>query len=145
MIAGLSNGDCNAIIGIGLQLVESSVRDFGYTGAYETGQRYFSKEPLCMVTREDDPQFTAFVNLIVTATFFAEEQEGITQSTGNQMPQVSLFGPLYGRMLKNVVEAVGTYGEIYARSVEEYIPRAGLNTENQKPYGPQHYSLFPKI
>lgn len=128
------------IVGQGLQIAEPHVRDHGYTGPYEIGKRRFSKDPRSAVTRQDDPQFTSFVNLIVSATFYAEEQ-GITQSTGHQMPLVSLFGPLHEHMLIDAIQAVGNYEELYARHVEHLVPRAGLNALNRNPFGPQHYPL----
>lgn len=88
----------------------------------------------------DDPQWSAFVYWIVSATFYAEE-EGITQATATRMPTVNLFGPLYSRMLRDVIEAVGSYSEIYERNAEDQIPRGGLNLLNVNPLGPQHYPL----
>lgn len=55
------------------------------------------------------------------------------------MPILNLFGPLYSRMLRDVIEAVGSYSEIYDRNAEEQIPRGGLNLLNANPFGPQHY------
>lgn len=141
VVAGLNTGDCNVIAGGSQEVVESSVRDNGYTGPYEVGQNRFLKDPLAVVTRQDDPQFTSFVNWIVSATFYAEE-EGITQSTAGQMPFVFLFGPLYGRMLIDAIQAVGNYAEIYARNLQSIIPRGGQNGANVNPFGPQHYPLI---
>lgn len=101
----------------------------------------FSKEPLAVVTRQDDPQFTAFVNWIVSATFYAEEK-GITEESPEGMPFTFLFGPRYVRMLKDAIQAVGNYGEIYERSLQDLVARGGQNGANVNPYGPQHYPLF---
>lgn len=78
------------------------------------------------------------MNWVVSAIFYAEE-EGITQSAATSMPVVNLFGPLYSRMFRDAIEAVGSYGEIYTRNAEDQIPRGGLNLLNVNPFGPQHY------
>lgn len=91
-----------------------------------------------MVTRQDDPQFSAFIKWIVTAIFYAEE-EGIDVQMAEAMPTVSLFGPRYGRMLINAVAAVGNYGEIYDRNLQNTVPRVGLNELSVNPLGPRQY------
>lgn len=139
-IQGLSTGECNAVVGGIQQIVEPSVRGIGYLGPYQTGVNRFTKDPLAVVTRQDDTQFSAFVNWIVISVFYAEEA-GISQATSSLMPQVALFGTLYGRMLIDAIQSVGNYGEIYARNVEALVPRAGLNSANVNPYTAQHYPL----
>ena len=137
---GLVQGECNVIIGPIMGIVEPSLRDLGFEGEYKMGSNRFSKDPLAMVTRQDDPQFSAFVKWIVSAIFYAEE-EGINNATSNEIPLVSLFGTLHGRMLKDVIQAVGNYEEIYSNNLEDFVPRAGLNRLSVNPYGPRHYPL----
>jgi general L-amino acid transport system substrate-binding protein len=111
-----------------------------FTGDYEIASGRHSKEPLTIVTREDDPQWTNFVRWIVFATIYAEEQ-GITQVTASEMPRTELFGSSLRNMLIDAINAVGNYGEIYKRSVEILVPRKnGLNSLNSDPVGPQQYS-----
>jgi len=130
---------CNAIGGGSHDIAEAAVRNSGYTGLYEVGSTRHSKEPLALVTREDDPQWTNFVRWVVFGTFYAEE-EGITQATASQMPRSDLFGALLRNMFINSINAVGNYGEIYNRSVEGLVPReGGLNAINGVPSGPQQY------
>lgn len=146
-VEGLVHGDCQAVISPVLEIVLSSLQELGFTGSYEVGSNRFSKEPFCLVTRQDDPQFSAFVKLVLTSTFYAEEQ-GIDQSVAKQMPRVSLFGPLFERMLIDVIRATGHYGEIYERNMQLTVPRGGLNALNGNPrhgeYGPRLYP-FPGI
>ena len=137
---GLGTGDCNAIAGGVVDVSLTNVRANGYQGPYEAGSRRFSKDPLALVTRSDDPQWSDFVFWIVSALFYAEE-EGITQSTSNQMPTTNLFGPLHTKIFRDAVAAVGSYGDIYARNAEQSVPRSGLNALNAQPHGPQHYAL----
>mmetsp|Transcript_27130 Transcript_27130/g.45231 ORF Transcript_27130/g.45231 Transcript_27130/m.45231 type:complete len:851 (-) Transcript_27130:149-2701(-) len=137
VVWGLIAGSCNAIFGGLLEIVEPTLRELGYTGTYEMGTTIFSKEPLALVTRQDDPQFSSFVKWIVSATFYAEE-EGIEQQNAEEMPTVSLFGPLYRRMMVDAIQAVGNYGQIYNRNVEAFEPRKDLNELSVN--GPRHYS-----
>jgi general L-amino acid transport system substrate-binding protein len=130
---------CNAIGGDSADIAADSVLASGYNGTYKVGTTRHSKEPLAIVTREDDFQWTNFVRWITFATFYAEEQ-GITQATATEMPRCDLFGPLLRNIFIDAINAVGNYGEIYARNVEALVPRAGgLNALNQAPAGPQQY------
>lgn len=138
-LRGLVTGECNVVAGGNHDVAIGSVQSVGYDGPYEIGVKTHSKDPLAIVTREDDPSFSDFCYWVVQATIFAEE-EGITQSTaGSKMPLTNLFGELFRRMLQNAVQAAGNTGELYSRNVERLIPRAGLNQLNTG--GPQMYSL----
>ena len=99
---------------------------------------FSSGQAFALATREDDFQWSAFAYWIVTATFSAEE-ENITQSTSNKMPLVNLFGPDHSRMFRDAIVATGNYGEIYARSMQSFVPRSGRNLLNDNSMGPQFY------
>lgn len=135
----LVTGTANVIAGIGFDTANITIRQF-YTGPYLEGSKLFSQESLALVTRQDDPQWTSFINWIVCATFYAEE-DGISQATYNLMPEVNLFGPSYASMFKDVIRAVGSYGYIYKRSAVSRYPRTILNMLNTAPYGPEQYPL----
>jgi hypothetical protein len=136
---GLTDGSCNVIAGGVSDVSASNVRELGqYVGEYEAGSALDFRDPLAMVTRQDDPQFSAFVYWIVSATFFAEEQ-GDSAST---MPDVYFFGSQYAGMFQNAIAAVGSYADIYDRNVEEDLPRFGMNMLNVDPIGPQHYPFY---
>lgn len=109
-----------------------------YTGEYQVGRGKFSKDPLSLVTRQNDAQWTAFVNWVVEATIYAEEK-GITQSESSQMPVQFLLGPNYSRVLRDAIQAVGNHAEIYERNMESLVQRGGLNLLNENLSGPQHY------
>jgi len=96
---------------------------------------------LCLVTRQDDVQWSNYVYWIVECTFFAEENY-ISSSIANDMPQVRLFGEGLQRMFRDAILAVGNYGDIYEENVGSIIPRARRNllNPNSKP-GPQLYAL----
>lgn len=133
----LVTGEGNAIAGDGFDTANSTIRAI-YSGPYEPGTKLFSRENFALVTRQDDPQWSSFVYLVVTATFYAEQQ-GITQRTFQRMPLVNLFGPTFSTMLQSLIEAVGSYAEIFDRSANSRYPRTEINKLNTNPPGPQHY------
>ena len=139
-LRGLTTGECNVVAGGSHNVAQGSVESVGYFGPYEVGTNVFAKDPLAIVTREDDPVWSDFVYWVLQATIYAEEQ-GITQQTAAaEMPLTNLFGDLFTRMLQNAVQAAGNIGETTTRNVERLIPRAGLNTLNDDG-GPQLYAL----
>lgn len=139
-VEGLVAGECNVIAGGVVDVSLTSIRNTGYDGPYQTGSSRYSKDPLALVTREDDVQWSKFVFWIVSAIFYADEM-GITQDTASELPTIGLFGPLFFRMFQDAVGAVGNYGEIYERQAEADVPRGGLNLVNRLLSGPQHYPL----
>ncbi|KAG7340723.1 glutamine synthetase II [Nitzschia inconspicua] len=140
-LGGLADGSCNVVAGGVTDVSTTSIRSAGYEGPYQTGSGRYSKDPLAMVTREDDIQWAKFVYWIVNAIFYAEEEE-ITQDTAaEEMPEVTLFGTRFQDMFKDAVSAVGNYGEIYERNAESEVSRGGLNTLNTFLETPQLYPL----
>ena len=72
---GLATGACNAVAGGVVDVSVSNIRTIGqYDGEYETGSGRLSKDPLALVTRQDDPQWSAYVYWTVSSVFYAEEQ-----------------------------------------------------------------------
>lgn len=139
-LEGLADGSCNVIAGGITDVSSTSVRNAGYEGPYQTGSGRYSKDPLAMVTRQDDIQWSKFVYWIVSTIFYAEE-EGITQSDAESMPEVALFGARFQDMFKDAIGAVGNYEEIYERNAEDEVSRGGLNTLNSFLATPQLYPL----
>jgi hypothetical protein len=137
---GLVSGTCNVIAGGIVDVSLTNIRNTGYTGAYQIGSGRYSKDPLALVTRQDDVEWSDFVYWIVSAIFYAEEQD-ITMETADEMPSVNLFGPLFSNMFRDAISTVGNYGEIYERSAQADVPRGGLNLVNVFLSGPQHYPL----
>lgn len=124
-------GKCNAIAGEIITVTEKQLRDRGYEGEYEIGTNVFSKEPLAAVTRDDDPEWSDIVNWVLQALLAAEEQ-GITQDNAATFPTASVFGNQFENMFIDAIEAVGNYGEIYARHLEAtgVLPRQVLDNIN---------------
>jgi general L-amino acid transport system substrate-binding protein len=138
-VEGLVSGQCNALAGGSHDIARNSVLRTGRVLDYEVGSTRYSKEPLAVVTRMDDPVWSDFVYWVVEALFIAEEQ-GITKDTAENMPRTDLFGGLFRDMLRNAVSAGGAYNELYSRNLEDIVPRAGLNLLNNGSQ-PQFYPL----
>lgn len=100
-------------------------------------------QAFALATQSNDPQWSDFVYWIVMATIYAEE-EGITmealQEQSGLMPVVSLFGERFKPMLYDSISTVGSYKQIYERSLETFIPRSGVNSPNLHLSGPQQFS-----
>ena len=137
-IEGLVNGECNALAGGSHDLARNSILQAGNVLNYEIGDVRYSKEPLAIVTRMDDPTWSDFVYWVVEALFIAEER-GLSKATATEMPTTNLFGPLFRDMLQNAVSN-GAYNELYNRNLEDIVPRAGLNLLNTGSQ-PQLYPL----
>lgn len=128
--ASLISGDCNVLSGEPSILYEQKIRDLGYEGEYVFGSKLFSKEPLAMVTRGDDPEFADLSEWVLQSLITAEAMN-ITQADAEAFPSTDVFGPKYSRMFANAVAAVGNYGEMYELHIEQRFPRSGMNFINQ--------------
>jgi hypothetical protein len=94
-----------------------------------------------MATRDDDPQFSDFVNWIMEALISAEEAQ-ITSDRAQSMNPITAFGSTFEGMVRDAVEAVGNYGELYERNLESLLPRTVTNTINDGGEGGLIYA-FP--
>jgi hypothetical protein len=74
-----------------------------------------------MVTRKKD-QLGHAANLVLRSLIHAEAAN-ITQANADEL----IIGDIPGIDLISAIRAVGNYGDIYARNMEAYLPRQGLN------------------
>jgi ABC-type amino acid transport substrate-binding protein len=88
-------------------------------------------------TRQGDSQWSAMVFWTVTAIVHAEEN-GIAQITAKNMRAVNLFGENLKQIFRDCIKGVGSYGEIYNRTLQDLIPRSGRNLLN-KDYDAQQF------
>jgi hypothetical protein len=116
----------------------------GYEGIYVFGSQIFSKEPLAMVTRGDDSVFADFVNWVFQSLATAEAMN-ITQTDAYSFPSTDLFGPKYSNMFAHAIAAVGNYGELYDRHIEDRFPRSGMNYVNQGDTGHMYAMPFGNL
>lgn len=141
MYQGLVTGECNVIAGGVADVSRTRAAVSEYNGPYALDPGRYSKDPLALVTREDDVQFSNFVFWVVSIIFASEEQNIFQADAFSKLPEVNLFGPTFSSMFRNAVSAVGNYAEIYNRNAEEAVPRGGPNLRNPQLSGPQHYPL----
>lgn len=122
------NGECNVIFQEGHILAEQAMRAAGYTGEYAIGEQLFSKEPLAIVTRNDDVEFSDFVDSILQA-LFAAEHHNITQASAVEMPLTNIFGDdrYYQAAFRDAIQQGGHYGELYERYLQSESPRNSIN------------------
>lgn len=135
-VESFSDGKCQVLAAGSVEVSKASIEKY-YSGDYEIGSLSLSRESLALVTTEDDPLWSKFVNWVGIGLVYAEEK-GITQETYFEMPRVDLFGPLIGdQMLRHAIRAVGSYGEIWTRNAAARgLKRDGRNELNTNPLGP---------
>lgn len=128
---------CNVMVGGLVQVSKASIEGSYQGDDYVVGSKPLALESLSLVTLDTDPFFSKIVNLMVVASLYAEEQ-GITNATSHKMPRVKLFGNhLNDKMLRNSIEAVGSYAEIWNRNAAPGgIVRDDRNQLNSYPFGP---------
>lgn len=68
-----------------------------------------------MVTREDDPVFSSFVNCVVVAPTHAQEI-GVTKERSRDMPLISIFGTRFSWALRDAIAYSGTYDDVYSKN-----------------------------
>ena len=90
-----------------------------------------------IATRESDAMFCSFVNSIVLATIYAQE-ENIQKVDSDKMPFAPIFGEELAWALKDAIAYSGSYDEMYARNFGHQAYR-GRNTVNKG--GPLMLSL----
>ncbi|KAL7550129.1 hypothetical protein ACHAWF_013366, partial [Thalassiosira exigua] len=123
-------GSCSVIAGEQNEISELVVRKGGYKGEFMVGKKSLSKEPLALVTRKNDQSWTDTANWIVRILVHSE-MAGIVQADADKLShdvKVDVGIPVSLEIdFVSAVSAVGNYGEIYARNMEEVVPRKGLN------------------
>jgi len=137
----LNSGGCNVIAGESTDIADSTARKNGYPAdaGYSVGTNRHTKEPLAVVSRSDDVQFSDFLRWAIFCLFYAAENN-ITQETFFRMPAtVSLFGNSLSGMMQNLIKAIGNYDELFARNLEGVVERKGRNLLNLES-GPQLYA-----
>jgi ABC-type amino acid transport substrate-binding protein len=110
---------CNVLAGDLFETANATLRAAGLEGDYEVVPEVFSKEPLSIVTRQDDSPWSDFVNWIVLALLRAE--------TSSSFPPPFVFGEQYSNMFKDAIKEVGNYGDLYAKHLEDIVPRSAVN------------------
>lgn len=123
--------ECNAIA------IESNRLDptLKATEGYFVGTEFHTKDPLSLMHRSDDQQFSDLIRWIIYGLFYAEEN-GVTKETSIDMPTTNLFGSELTGIWQNSIRESGNYGEIFSRNLDGLVVREGLNLLNRLD-GPQ--------
>ena len=108
---------------------------------WKMGDKFVSKEPLALVTRNDDSEWSTLANMMVNA-FFVAEANNITKDNAYEMEQLfddddvanrSVVGhdanknsnnkPPLASLFVSLIKEFGNYGELYENHIEQQIPR----------------------
>jgi len=126
---GFVDGICNVVCHLSFYLGESFVREAGFQGDYAVGNTFLEKMPCAIVTREDDPEFSDFVNAVLLALLRAEEMN-ITQARADEFPETMLFGEEFKHMFQHAIGHQGNFGELYHRFLKDDFPRETIDKIN---------------
>jgi len=131
MEAAFITGNCAAISADVSQLAYERIAFKSLAQNFEILPDVVAKDPLAATYRLDDPQWTVLVNWTVEALIQAEES-GVTQTNLAEMKKsddpviqrllgswrgYGLYLGLRDGWVADVIEAVGNYGEIFARDL----------------------------
>jgi hypothetical protein len=121
---------CNVLAGENFDLAQNNVIQAGYNDSYSFSTNLYSKEPIALVTRDDDVEWSDYVNWVFLALLTAETRT-IFQSTAqaviqNPAPSVDTKQLQFYQ----AVATVGNYGEMYTRHLQSIVPRAPVNEQN---------------
>ena len=109
----MNNSTCNVWANDRTSLLQIASSDVFCNQNVTVGREMVTKEPLAIVTRDDDAEFSNAVNWVLQALFYGEEQ-GLTRNAslcGNAAN--STFSPESRMNYLNAVYCVGNYREIY--------------------------------
>lgn len=139
----LINDDVDIVAG-SLVTLDAVYKESTTGHAYSFSPSYFydsSGHSYAMATIGKESQWSDFVYWVVMTTIYAEEN-GVGQDSLDLVPLVDLFGNDLQSMLRNTVNATGPYSDVYARSLEQSLPRSGKNQVNMGQFkGSQQYPM----
>lgn len=96
-----------------------------------------------LTTRDEGVIFSSFVNCIVLATIYAQEN-GIRRGRSKEMPLLSLFGKDFEWALRDAIAYIGSYDQMLERNFRSALEEnRGRNRLNENG-GPQIHS-FPGL
>lgn len=100
---------------------------FAESKQYVVGRKTKTKEPLAIVTRNTDREFSDVVNLALQALFFGEEQ-GFVRDSSLCETYSTLTGRVSDLNLLNAVYCVGNYRDLLSHDIAE--SERGMNQIN---------------
>mmetsp|Transcript_19228 Transcript_19228/g.40276 ORF Transcript_19228/g.40276 Transcript_19228/m.40276 type:complete len:263 (-) Transcript_19228:48-836(-) len=137
-VVALANGTLDVLVGGRNQQEFDFETSPSLGGLYFSTPYYYGNESTSnsvsfysMATREGDVLFASFVNCVVMATIYAQEND-IQKHKSREMPLISIFGSEIGWALRSAIFYSGSYDEIYARNFGSGVAKSarGRNTLN---------------
>ena len=133
MFARLADGRCNVIASAPLNIYEQIPSNDNTEGSstekYIFAPKFYDRDPLALVSHNDDPVFGDLVNWLLRALIVAETMN-ITKDSADLFPTTDLFGSDYRKVFQNAIAAVGNYGDMYYRAWGQ-VPRPQLSVNTQ--------------
>jgi ABC-type amino acid transport substrate-binding protein len=133
MLPGLLDGRCNVAVGHTPDL-EKALLLVPDRFAVKVGKRVLSTEPLSIVTRDDDPEWSDLVNWVLLSLMYADEHGITTQSLADYFSSTTSFGRRFEHMFFDAIGSVGSFLEIrsrYSHGEHNHTPRDALHFINQ--------------
>mmetsp|Transcript_13888 Transcript_13888/g.30279 ORF Transcript_13888/g.30279 Transcript_13888/m.30279 type:complete len:405 (+) Transcript_13888:949-2163(+) len=112
----------------------SSLVGIHFSTPYYYGARAASNDMTfySIATREDDVIFVSFVNMLVLATIYAQENK-IRRGQSLEMPLVPVFGSYLNWALRDAIAYIGSYDEINSKNFGSNVEAfRGRNTLNER-------------
>lgn len=134
-------GSVNAVAGEpGVTLTSKIFQSAGYSGDLFFSQNLLSREPNSIAAVDLDPEWADYVTYVMDALLTAEAI-GLSQKAAQDILESNKTAlvpatwrdgdPILIEWILRAVAAVGNYGELYNRTIQPAVPRAGLNLLNE--------------
>ena len=120
---------CNVIAAERSTIIYSAMIEGISNGTYTLGNKTFTKEPLAVVTRNNDRKWTDVVNWVVRALLFGEEHGLMQNSSLCHINESSVVKSSQLNFL-NAVYCVGNYGELLDKNFQGPYSRSEINKIN---------------
>eukprot|EP00580_Thalassiosira_gravida_P000742 CAMPEP_0201599198 /NCGR_PEP_ID=MMETSP0492-20130828/752_1 /ASSEMBLY_ACC=CAM_ASM_000837 /TAXON_ID=420259 /ORGANISM="Thalassiosira gravida, Strain GMp14c1" /LENGTH=875 /DNA_ID=CAMNT_0048061747 /DNA_START=60 /DNA_END=2687 /DNA_ORIENTATION=- len=141
-----SNGTCNVIADDRSFLLDrvtpgNETTNNGDANVVIVGDKFFTKEPLAIVTRNNDREFSDIINWVLHALFYGEEQ-GLTKKPSLCQNYTNLTSHSASDLkFMNAVYCMGNYGKLF---VEDENNR-GMNRINNGTTGMLYATPFGRL
>ncbi|CAB9513107.1 Putative amino-acid ABC transporter-binding protein YhdW [Seminavis robusta] len=127
-------GVCNVFAAEPVSMSKYNLHKHGYSGSFMVGDKKYSREPLALITSQDDPQWSALVNAVVNI-FYLAEAENVSKDNAATAFQELFDSADSGitdefdlvSMAVSIVSEFGNYADLYEEHLEVSVPRSGLN------------------
>ncbi|CAB9511212.1 Putative amino-acid ABC transporter-binding protein YhdW [Seminavis robusta] len=147
---GMLLGECTVVAGYKEAISTEEAMNAGIDSNYTLGDLFVPKMPRAIVTKDDSPEWSDFVNWVLLSLASAAQQN-ITKASAEEMPLVPLFGDSNKASFRDAVHAVGNIDEVLMKSQPESPDTIMKHVKNDGrmialPFGPtQATELAPLL